>query len=185
MIPPSIYELLDRVHFMSYDMVGGGNGENDDRYHASLPKVERALDELLAPGGGLDTEPQRRKVLLGIPAYARHLRNPSDVQTVAELHDRIFPTDDGDGVAGGGTLSSPDRRRFRGMHSWGGYEWESPRRIRAKIDLVRDRGLGGIFFWELGQDKATAEHPGGILLEAAVAAAETRPAAAAATAAEL
>ena len=29
--------------------------------------------------------------------------------------------------------------------------------------------LGGVFFWELGQDKMTNEQPGGILLEAAAA----------------
>ena len=53
------------------------------------------------------------------------------------------------------------------MHSWKGYEWESPERIQAKTILAKEKGLGGIFFWELGQDKFTDEHPKGVLFDTA------------------
>ena len=59
------------------------------------------------------------------------------------------------------------------MHSWKGYEWESPIKIRAKVDLAKGKDLGGIFFWEIGQDKFTGRHPSGVLFDTALAAVAT------------
>jgi GH18 family chitinase len=38
--------------------------------------------------------------------------------------------------------------------------YEDPESIRVKMDYAKDRGLGGVMFWELSQD------PDGTLLEA-------------------
>jgi GH18 family chitinase len=163
MIPPNVYKLLDRIHFMTYDMIAP-----DRKYHASLPKVRQAVEELLQPGGGVETMPH--KVLLGIPAYARHLANPSQVKTFGEIYDEIHneftpndnPTEETKQFLLGDMKST--------LNSWNGYEWESSSRIRAKIDLAKELNLGGVFFWELGQDKLTEGHPSGVLLETAIAA---------------
>ena len=144
---------------MTYDMLGSsipGSSSSSGNYHASLAKVRQAVEELLHPGVGLERTPQ--KVLLGIPAYARHLRDPSQVKTFGEIYDSIIQRSD-------------DDMDDSSLHSWKGYEWESPARIQAKIDLAKEMQLGGIFFWELGQDKCTNEHPSGILFDTAVAAA--------------
>ena len=160
LIPPNIYQLLDRIHFMTYDMIGGGSSN----YHASLSKVRQAVEDLL------QHKVASQKVLLGIPAYARHLSNPSQVKTFGEVYDGIQEESESN------PNSSEETRNFllgdaeSSLHSWNGYEWESPTRIRAKIDLAKELNLGGVFFWELGQDKTTNEHPRGILLEAANAA---------------
>jgi GH18 family chitinase len=168
MIPPSVYKLLDRIHFMTYDMIQSNTDPGSSNYHASLSKVRQAVEELLQDGGGLETAPH--KVLLGIPAYARHIRNPSQVKTFSEIYDGIRkeseknpnPSKKTEKIELGDTDST--------LHSWKGYEWESPTRIRAKIDLAKELNLGGVFFWELGQDKTTNEYPGGILLETAAVA---------------
>lgn len=159
-IDPQMYNLLDRIHFMTYDMIRGG-GNN---YHADLSKVRGAVEELLQHG--VDSH----KVLLGIPAYARHLSSPSQVMTLGEIYDGIqqeselHPNEEIAKFLLGDVDSS--------LHSWEGYEWESPTRVCEKIELAKELKLGGVFFWELGQDKTTEEHPRGILLEGAIAANE-------------
>eukprot|EP00533_Pseudo-nitzschia_delicatissima_P006318 CAMPEP_0116081096 /NCGR_PEP_ID=MMETSP0327-20121206/2022_1 /TAXON_ID=44447 /ORGANISM="Pseudo-nitzschia delicatissima, Strain B596" /LENGTH=206 /DNA_ID=CAMNT_0003571823 /DNA_START=539 /DNA_END=1155 /DNA_ORIENTATION=+ len=159
-IDAQMYNLLDRIHFMTYDMIRGG-GNN---YHADLSKVRGAVEELLQHG--VDSH----KVLLGIPAYARHLSSPSQVMTLGEIYDGIqqeselHPNEEIAKFLLGDVDSS--------LHSWEGYEWESPTRICEKIELAKELKLGGVFFWELGQDKTTEEHPRGILLEGAIAANE-------------
>eukprot|EP00536_Pseudo-nitzschia_multiseries_P004920 jgi/Psemu1/11270/gm1.11270_g len=154
MVPRSIYQQLDRIHFMTYDMVGGYSDGDYRNFHAYISKVRQALQELFQHGIGLENTPE--KVLLGIPAYARHLGEPSQVKTYGEIYDEI---------------RSQDANADIGVHAWEGYEWDSPSRIRDKINLARKMKLGGIFFWELGQDKITTDNPSGTLLEAAAAAA--------------
>mmetsp|Transcript_18233 Transcript_18233/g.37596 ORF Transcript_18233/g.37596 Transcript_18233/m.37596 type:complete len:373 (-) Transcript_18233:99-1217(-) len=159
-IDPRMYNLLDRIHFMTYDMIRGG-GNN---YHADISKVRGAVKELMEHGF------DGHKVLLGIPAYARHLSNPSQVKAFGEIYDGIQQESE--------SHSSKETTKFllgdaeSSLHSWEGYEWESPTRIREKVDLAKELKLGGVFFWELGQDKTTEEHPRGILLEGAIAANE-------------
>lgn len=160
-LPPNLYRYLDRIHLMAYDMISPSvaTGQND-LYHASLMKVQRAVEDLLQqPGTGLDRTPQ--KVLLGIPAYARHTRNPGQVKAFREIYEHIMTKKEED--HGTNVLSSWDD-----LSTWDGYEWESPNRIREKVQWAQERGLGGIFFWEVGQDVATADHPHGMLLETAV-----------------
>jgi GH18 family chitinase len=147
---------MDRIHLMAYDMVTTKGGDDGDPYHAGLEKVRQALAALLQPGGGLEGTPPE-KILLGIPAYARHVTVPTNVKTFAEIHDGIV-AESGAGID------------WETLHSWQGFEWESGRRIRDKVQLARELGLGGVFFWEIGQDKATESHPRGILIETAAAA---------------
>lgn len=172
MIPASVYRMLDRIHFMTYDMIGDTtHSDSSDNYHASLKKVRRAVEELLQTGGNLKNTPE--KVLLGIPAYARHLRNPSEVKTFGEIYDNI-QSDRSDSNAKG-TEKMLDDDEIIKMHSWEAYEWESSTRIQEKVNLAREMGIGGIFFWEVGQDKFTPDHLRGVLLETAFEAAFTEP----------
>jgi hypothetical protein len=145
-LPKYLHRQLDRVHLMAYDMILPGE------HHATVEKTNQAI-EFLVGHQGLPPE----KLILGIPAYGRDVQNPSDVKTFAEIYDGITDTSD--------TSVTSDQ------HSWKGYEWDSPMRITEKIHLAKQHGLGGVFFWELGQDKATTEFPEGILVHAAATAA--------------
>ncbi len=161
-LPPKLYTYLDRIHLMAYDMMTHPTRvkTNDDPYHASLTKVRRAVEELLQqPGSGLDQTPH--KILLGIPAYARHVQSPGQVKTFREIYDEVIQDDS--------YVVKTDS--WDNLNSWEGYEWESLNRIKEKVKLAQEKGLGGVFFWEVGQDKPTADHPGGLLLETAAMAA--------------
>jgi hypothetical protein len=111
-------------------------------------------------------------VLLGIPAYARHVRDPLQVKTFAEMLTDALQ----DGSVTAATVIDVDN--VGSDHK--GYRGESPRRVRRKVELARSLKLGGVFFWELGQDLHVDRDgadgdeynqgfgaPGGVLLEAA------------------
>jgi hypothetical protein len=91
---------------------------------------------------------------LGIPTYARHTQNPGSVKTFAEIVDAIEKETD---------LPA----KFDGQNDWHGLRYDSPQAVRDKVDYAKRKGLGGVFFWELGQDKQHASAAGGMLLEAA------------------
>lgn len=152
-----IYSRIDRLHLMTYDMISRDPNTANDPYHASISKTQEMLEALLQPGGGMEQTPE--KILLGIPAYARHLQHPGNVKTFAEIYDAVVQES-------GGDESSID---WTTLHSWKGFEWESGERIRDKMQLAREKELGGVFFWEIGQDKVSKLYPRGVLLEAAAA----------------
>jgi GH18 family chitinase len=61
---------------------------------------------------------------------------------------------------------------LRSINSRSGYRFDSPDDVRAKVEYALRSGLGGVFIWELGQDKRMpGQAEGGVLLEAAAAAA--------------
>jgi GH18 family chitinase len=142
-LPQIAYSYLDRVHLMAYDMLS--SSQTNGQHHATLENVEKAVTAVLQSGC------PPHKLIVGIPAYARHETAPERVLTFAEVFDSVAADIDST------MLDSHD-----------GYRWDAPHAIREKVKYARDHGLGGVFFWELGQDKQHDElGPGGILLEAA------------------
>mmetsp|Transcript_8398 Transcript_8398/g.23275 ORF Transcript_8398/g.23275 Transcript_8398/m.23275 type:complete len:385 (-) Transcript_8398:1418-2572(-) len=129
---------VDRINLMAYDGP-----------HASLDNfVTRAVDAAIEH----DVPPS--SIVLGFPAYARHEGNPNNVKTFSEIFDE---------TQGGHSKIDLDKR-----NKWQGYVIDSPADIRQKVQYAIDRGLKGVYMWELGQDK---QHqtlaPSGFLLEAA------------------
>jgi chitinase len=140
---PDVYDAVDRVHLTTYDMVGA--------YHADLASTEDAATKLVQSGC------PSHKVLLGIPAYSRHQGDSSKVRTFAETFDAAE-------VSG---LNGFDLDALGSNYE--GYMGDSPKSVREKVKLAKSLHLGGLFFWELGQDKhdSSVGAPGGVLLEAA------------------
>jgi len=148
-------QSVDRVHVMTYDMMAG-RGSDDERadHHASLRSAGEALSEFARNG----CPPS--KLVMGIPAYGRHGKNAGLVRTYSEVVDEMIRNDGGSG------------RDVRSARSWKGYRFDSPEDVEAKVEYAAQNDLGGVFFWELGQDKqmpGVAE--GGILLESAASSA--------------
>lgn len=141
--PEEIYEVIDRINLMTYDMHGA-------TYHADFGKAQAAVTALIASGCPAE------KIFLGIPAYGRHKRNPSDTKTYAELVDKA--------------LESSVEASSEAMYGMSDYLVESPKAVAKKVKYAVEAGLGGVFFWELGQDKQSPAAPGGILLQAAASA---------------
>lgn len=141
-----VYQQLDRFHVMTYDMISRNTTDNNDLYHASLTKTKTMLEALLQLGeGSMELNP--KKILLGIPFYARHLQSQGNVMTFGEIYDAVVDEN-------GNDQQSID---WSTLHSWNGFEWESGRRIRDKVELAKNKGLGGIFFWEVGQEKVLVD----------------------------
>lgn len=141
-MPPQVYHAVDRIHFMAYDLAA-----NHVALYETVVMATKEFMQYKCP-------PSR--LVLGIPAYARHSTDPGSVKSFAELFDD----------SGGAVVTLQD---------WSGYRYDSPASIEKKVTYALDNELAGVFFWELGQDKQHVElGPSGILLEAAAKSAAKR-----------
>ena len=73
-------------------------------------------------------------LFLGIPAYARHKRLPSNTKTYAELLDKIM---------GSSVEDSSEVMNFDATD----YQFDSPKAVAKKVKYALERKLGGVFFW--------------------------------------
>ena len=144
--PNVFYDHVSRINLMTYDMITREGG-----HHASMDKMTEAIKSFVKAGC------PESKLVVGIPAYGRHGKDPSQVQTYSEVVDAI-------------TSTSPNTvlKDLARQHTWKGIHFDSPNKVREKVRYAEKRKMGGIFFWEIGQDKQHDKWgPGGMLLEAA------------------
>jgi GH18 family chitinase len=136
-----VIDHVDFINLLAFDLIQKGDGSRRP-HHAAMESVSILVDNVLFQG---DVPPS--KLLLGIPAYARHEVDPAtNVRTFAELVE--------------------DGYRELTQSSYKGYLFDSPGRVKRKVKFAKERRLGGVFLWELGQDKQVRGAPGGMLLEA-------------------
>ena len=159
-----IAKVLDWINLMGYDFHGSlskTTGHHASLYRAASARpgsrtVAQGVDEFLRAG----TPP--RKLVVGVGFYGRHF-------------DEVTPENNGLNQSygrGGGYLSwrqiSTDYLHREGyVRHWDAqaqapYLWnattrhfisyEDPQSLRAKTAFVREKGLGGIMYWDHGQD---------------------------------
>jgi chitinase len=137
---------------MTYDMIDKPkrNGMYDN--HATEQKLQASLQSFLDKGC------PAHKILVGIPAYGRHELNPNMVKTFSEIFDEKMEASPASALAEGTNMLDT-------QNVWDGYFYDSPSAVRNKVEYAFKKGIAGVFFWEIGQDK---QHPtlgpGGILL---------------------
>jgi chitinase len=156
-LPSGVCGDVDRVHVMTYDMIRPSTVD----HHASMNIAKDSIEKFAWNG----CPPS--KLVMGIPAYGRHVHDMGLVMTYSELVDDIM-------MNGGDEKMEMETAKttIQSINSWSGYRFDSPDDVRTKVEYAVSNGLGGIFIWELGQDKrmpGLAE--GGMLLEVAAAAA--------------
>jgi GH18 family chitinase len=117
-------------------------GMTSATYHADYTKMREAVETLLQTAGITPS-----KIFLGLPMYGTHKeRGGIDTQAYHDL---------------AADLADDPVRRHNAYELGDGYLVDSPAAIQAKVRFAQQKGLGGVFFWELGQDKDR------VLLEAA------------------
>lgn len=163
-------EVLDYVNLMAYDFAGPWTAGRAG-HHARLYAGREPYDAYAARSGDAAVEyvlaqgVPARKVVLGVPVYGRSflgVRGPGE---------RF----EGCGGEAGGVVEYRDLPRdgaeeevvdeeVWGASCWvdaGGEEgkaeewvsYDSPRTVREKARYVRERGLGGLFYWTGIADK--------------------------------
>jgi len=156
LLPSEVCQNIDRVHIMTYDMMHPASWSHLDKrnnHHASIYSAREELLKFVQNG----CPPS--KLIMGVPAYGRHEQQMGLVKTYSEVVDEIMKKD---------RDSKEITQKIQSMQSWNGYQFDSPSDIKAKVGYAKDNGLGGVFIWELGQDKQMTDVAnGGILLEAA------------------
>ncbi len=162
-LPKTICTSLDRVHVMTYDIIRQRDDNGRYDHHASMRSTIDAMEGFVRAGC------PPHKLVMGIPAYGRHERDPGLVRTYSEIVDDVLmKVDDDDGEDDDDMETRMNG--IRSIDSWNGYRFDSPDDVRAKVEYVVRNGYGGIFIWELGQDRRVSGlAEGGMLLEAAAA----------------
>ena len=159
-----ISEVLDWINLMTYDFYGSLTPTTG--HHASLYRsasaapgsrtTEQAVDEFLKAGA------PPRKLNVGLAFYGRVFGKVTDAQQ--GLH-QPFASEGGfvtwqeiarDHLNKGGFVRLWDEQA-QAAWLWSEKEkrlisYEDPQALRAKADFVRERGLGGVMYWEQRTD---------------------------------
>lgn len=152
-----VYDVVDRINLMTYDMI---TSTGPGSHHAKLSDAREAVDALVASGCPSE------KILLGIPAYARHVDNAGMVKTYSEIIDGVMEEEKQSSGTTSGTEATFEI--IHDMNNYQGYAFDSPAIVEKKVAYARSVGLGGVFFWEIGQDSFKDDLvSGGVLLHAA------------------
>ena len=158
-----IHQHLDFINVMTYDF--HGTWENVTGFNAGLRDVEAALD-LWLDGG---TPPD--KLVAGVPFYGRGWQGvgaggdgygqPATGAAMGTWEAGVFDWHDLEAnYLPTMTRHWDAEQQVPWLYDPGTgvmISYDDPESIAAKVALVRDRGLGGVMFWELAGDDAEGE----------------------------
>ncbi|KDP33535.1 hypothetical protein JCGZ_07106 [Jatropha curcas] len=157
----AINNFLDWINPMCYDY--HGSWENFTGPNSALYDNNSILSTSYGIGSWIGSGVLREKIVMGVPLYGRtwKLRDPN-VNGVGAVAVGVGP---GDGVLGYSEIIDFNNENEGVVHfdgeavfyysvagdSWIGYD--DTMSVDRKIRFARSQGLGGYFFWALGQDK--------------------------------
>ncbi|XP_060962551.1 class V chitinase CHIT5a-like isoform X1 [Cannabis sativa] len=154
-------QTLDWVNPMCFDY--HGSWENFTGLHSSLNDRNSNISTTFGIGSWINSGMSAHKIVMGLPLYGRtwKLENP-DENGVGAPTIGVGP---GDGVLVYSQIVEFNKRNkvvpvldeeAASFYSYSGDSWigyEDVLSIRIKVRFARSLGLGGYFFWALGQDK--------------------------------
>lgn len=158
-LPERVCQSLDRVHVMAYDMVAQSQNS-----HAPFQEVKSVMSSFASNG----CPPS--KLIMGLPSYARHESNPGWVKTYEEVINEFISSEQ---------EHIPEQRPVKSaineLNFWKGYRFDSAYDARVKSEYAKQKNYGGVFLWEIGQDKQLpGVADGGILVESLSSVAQSR-----------
>ena len=113
---------------MTYDMItSSGPGS----HHATLDNAKQAVDVLVESGC------PNNKIVLGIPAYARHEDNPGLVKTYSEIFDAVVDSTDSEPASAEEIAATMKRIGSR----YQGYAFDSALDVLNKVQYAKEAGL--------------------------------------------
>ncbi len=110
------------AHLDAVQLMSYDNGPRHSTY-AQAEKDLNAMAKLRTP---------ENKLLLGLPFYGRQITNRNNALTYAEIKQRFRPANHQDEA--------------------GGFYFNGPDTLAKKVKLAKQRKLGGLMIWEVGQD---------------------------------
>ncbi len=110
------------AHLDSVHLMSYDNGPRHATYAQSVKDLD-TMAKLKAPAN---------KLLLGLPFYGRQMTNRNNALTYADIRQRFRPANNQD--------------------EEGGFFFNGPATITKKVKLAKERELGGVMVWEVGQD---------------------------------
>jgi len=154
-LPEHVCQSLDHVHVMAYDMIATQSYNSPTKHHASFQSMQNAMSSFTSNGC------PSSKLIMGVPAYARHESNPGLVKTYEEVISEFISEQEG-------TVEQIDVSSINELNFWKGYWFDSASDVKEKCEYAKRKKYGGVFLWEIGQDKQISGlADGGILIESA------------------
>jgi GH18 family chitinase len=117
-------------------------GLSSATYHADYTKMREAVETLMN-----EASVPAHKIFIGLPAYGTHKRT-GETKAYHDLAREYLRTADNNNNNDDPVVSLHKR-----IELGGGFLVDSPAAIQAKVRFAIQKGLGGVFFWELGQDQ--------------------------------
>lgn len=161
-------QVIDRIYLMTYD--ASGSWDKTLNHHAPLHGPPHALSANKTVHFYHSRGIPLHKLIFGAPLYSRSFITQSG--RCGEQYERV--SGPAEGASGEGThmynvLPKPGATEYHEpelgvAYSFDGKEWcsyDTPTSMRWKIAFVKERGLGGVFFWDLagGHPGQTPPHP--------------------------
>lgn len=171
----ALSEILDELHLMSYDLNGSWSPQasHQANLYGGPSNVDAAVNLILASGAN------PRKLILGVPMYGRAF---CQTNGLGQAFQGVGVPQQEKGSWEGGVWDykalplegAQEHFDAQGVAAYS-YDkvqrqlisYESPQSLIAKVEYLKARGLGGVFFWELSGDKDSRQSPHRSLLETA------------------
>lgn len=119
------WQSMDKTAVDSLDRVNLMSYDNGGR-HSTLEKAKADVETLLKMGFPAS------KIVLGVPFYGRSLQNHNDARSFADILRAHAPKPEEDEA--------------------GGYYFNGPKTLDAKVAFAKEKGLAGIMVWEVSHD---------------------------------
>lgn len=120
------WQNLKPEYFRALDRVHLMAYDMDDARHSTMEHAKNAVKTMLQKGV------QKQQLCLGVPFYGRKMTNHNVEINYAEIQEKFHPAPEVDEA--------------------GGYYFNGRNTICAKTRYALELGLGGVMFWEIGQD---------------------------------